>query len=176
MYKRLDAKEKKEILQIVTRLKICPTREGFIVFLLIVFILEDSEKQEVIELIGLVLFEKNSGFLEECDFYVTAFSLFLSKINQKEQKNADLLINNYKYISAFFEEKKHTQLSLGHLHDFIKKQNILIPDAEKEIVLNKMLGTNLEVEQQKKLKKMLGTHLNGILNLSGDKQNLSKRK
>ncbi|MFB3390090.1 hypothetical protein [Flavobacterium sp. LAR06] len=176
MNKRLDAKERKEILLILTRFKVCPTPGGFILILSIFFILEDFEKKEVIELIGVILFEENIDSLEECDFYIAALCFLLSKINQKELKSTDLLINNFKTIPVFLGEKRSKRLSLEDLQDFINKHGLIVPEVEKEKKLKKMLGANLEIEKEKTQKKMLGTNLNDILNLTGEKQNLSKRK
>jgi benzoyl-CoA reductase/2-hydroxyglutaryl-CoA dehydratase subunit BcrC/BadD/HgdB len=155
MDSKLKAKEQKEILQILTKLKTCPTPQGGVfVFLLALLIFEDFEKEETLELINVILLNENIDFLEEWDFYITVFSFLLSKINQIELKSTDL-INNLKNVPVFLEEKRGKQILIEDLKDFINKYKLVVSETEK----------------RKKLKKMLESSLN----LTDKTQNLSKK-
>lgn len=139
-----EEKDKKEVVRILTKLKLCPSPQGgILIFLLTLLVLEDSEKQETLQLINAILFEDDLNFSEEWDFYIASFCLLLTKINQMESKNADLFINNLKKIPGFLESKKSNCFSLEEWQDFIKKYGVAAFESEKRYKLKKMLGVTL---------------------------------
>ena len=139
--------KKNDILQILTKLKTCPTPQGgLFLFLVTLYILENFEDQEILELISVIIFESNTNFLEEeWSLYIASLSFLLGKIEHFESEKIDLLMKRSKNMPAFLgviSEDKH--LIIKSLEIFKNKNNngLIVPKI-KEDKLEKMLLPNL---------------------------------
>ncbi len=159
--------QKKEILQIITKLKVCPSPQGgLFLFLVTILILENFEKQKFLELINSILKKNNLSFLEkEWEILMIILSILLQKIRSLSSEKISRFLKISKNIPPFLREIYEVDtLNIKDLTTFLNKNSV----------------TSLRKVQKENLKKMFASNLHKLSRVNNhkkiEKENLSKKK
>lgn len=169
----MKSKDKKEILQIITKLKISPNRQGgLFLFLVILLILEDLEQQETFDLVQMILKNKDSSILDqEWEFFMLILSALLQKTRRLDSLKLNELIENSKNIPTYLREiGEDSTPNLERLMCFINKNSLSSHKKGSKDNLSKIRTANLD-----RFSKMTSRN-NKILKEENLKQTKSKKK
>lgn len=140
-------KDKKNILQIIAKLKACPSPQGgLFLFLVVLLILEDLEQQETIDLVSMILINEDSSILDqEWDFYILMLSVLLQKTRRLDSLKLNKLIENSKnipvYLRGINDENTH---NIENLICFLNENTLSIHEKVSNENLGKMRTANLD--------------------------------
>lgn len=164
-------KDKKDILQIITKLKACPSPQGgLFLFLVVLLILEDLEQQETIDLVSMILRNEDSSILDqEWDFYILMLLVLLQKTRRLDSLKLDKLIENSKNITIYLREiNDENTHNIENLICFLNENSLSIHEKVSNENLGKMRTANID--------RLLETPLKNIkVSKEGMKQTSSKK-
>lgn len=138
--------QKKDILQIIAKLKACPSPHGgLFLFLVVLLILEDLKQQETIDLVSMILINEDSSILDqEWEFFMLMLSALLRETHHLNSLKLNELIENLKNIPAYLREiGENNTLNLERLMCFINENSLSSCKKVSNVNLGRIRTTSL---------------------------------